>query len=59
MARLGLGGAIAGGRQYVSWIHERDFARAVEDLVACRKSSSAGLGPGAITDRSASLAAAL
>jgi uncharacterized protein (TIGR01777 family) len=147
MARLGLGGAIAGGRQYVSWIHERDFARAVEvlleredlegpvnlaspnplpqrdfmaglrraagrrahlpaaawmaevgafflrsdtelllksrrvvpgrllgggfafgfpewpgaaeDLVARRKSSSAGLGPGAITDRSASLAAAL
>ncbi|MGW0481806.1 TIGR01777 family oxidoreductase [Nonomuraea sp. NPDC003214] len=32
MARLGLGGAIAGGAQYVSWIHERDFARAVEFL---------------------------
>ncbi|MEU4575638.1 DUF1731 domain-containing protein [Nonomuraea sp. ATR24] len=35
MARLGLGGAIAGGAQYVSWIHERDFARAVEFLAGC------------------------
>ncbi|MDG4860334.1 TIGR01777 family oxidoreductase [Streptomyces sp. T-3] len=33
MARLGLGGPVAGGRQYVSWIHERDFVRAVEFLV--------------------------
>ncbi|MFI9387257.1 TIGR01777 family oxidoreductase [Kutzneria sp. NPDC052558] len=29
MARYGLGGAVAGGRQHVSWIHEQDFARAV------------------------------
>ena len=29
LARRGLGGPIAGGRQYVSWIHERDFVRAV------------------------------
>src|SRR5262249_24973452 len=29
-----LGGAIAGGRQYVSWIHDRDFARAVQFLLA-------------------------
>src|SRR6185369_6394310 len=28
------GGPIAGGRQWVSWIHERDFTRAVELLVA-------------------------
>jgi NAD dependent epimerase/dehydratase family enzyme len=34
IARLGLGGPIAGGRQWVSWIHERDFTRAVELLVA-------------------------
>ncbi|MFM9370664.1 TIGR01777 family oxidoreductase [Streptomyces sp. Da 82-17] len=33
MARLGLGGPVAGGRQYVSWIHDRDFVRAVEFLV--------------------------
>ncbi len=33
LARLGLGGAIAGGRQFVSWIHERDFVRAVEFLL--------------------------
>jgi uncharacterized protein (TIGR01777 family) len=29
LARLRLGGALAGGRQFVSWIHERDFVRAV------------------------------
>ncbi|GAA2517057.1 TIGR01777 family oxidoreductase [Streptomyces levis] len=34
MARLGLGGPVAGGAQYVSWIHDRDFGRAVEFLVA-------------------------
>jgi len=33
LARVGLGGPIAGGRQYVSWIHERDFVRAVEFLL--------------------------
>ncbi|SDK15980.1 epimerase [Streptomyces indicus] len=34
MARLGIGGPVAGGRQYVSWIHEHDFVRAVEFLIA-------------------------
>ncbi|WP_049570122.1 epimerase [Nonomuraea sp. SBT364] len=34
LARFGLGGPIAGGAQYVSWIHERDFVRAVEFLAA-------------------------
>jgi len=33
LARLGLGGPIAGGRQFVSWIHDRDFTRAVELLI--------------------------
>ena len=33
MARLGLGGPVAGGRQYVSWIHDRDFVRAVQFVV--------------------------
>jgi len=32
LVRLGLGGPIAGGAQYVSWIHDRDFVRAVEFL---------------------------
>ena len=27
LTRLSLGGAIAGGRQFVSWIHDRDFVR--------------------------------
>lgn len=29
LTRLGLGGAIAGGAQYISWIHDHDLARAV------------------------------
>jgi uncharacterized protein (TIGR01777 family) len=33
LTRVGLGGPIAGGRQFVSWIHERDFVRAVEFLI--------------------------
>lgn len=34
LVRLGLGGAQGSGRQYVSWIHETDFLRAIEFLVA-------------------------
>ncbi|MFC9097497.1 TIGR01777 family oxidoreductase [Streptomyces sp. NPDC057072] len=34
LARLGLGGPVAGGAQYVSWIHEEDFVGAVEFLIA-------------------------
>ncbi|GGN80115.1 NAD-dependent epimerase [Streptomyces albiflavescens] len=34
LARLGLGGPVAGGAQYVSWIHDADFVRAVEFLIA-------------------------
>jgi hypothetical protein len=33
LGRLGLGGSLAGGRQFVSWIHEEDFCRAVEWIV--------------------------
>jgi len=33
LTRLGLGGPIAGGRQYVSWIHDTDFVRAVALLI--------------------------
>ncbi len=33
LTRWGLGGAIAGGRQFISWIHEDDFCRAVEWLI--------------------------
>lgn len=34
MVRKGLGGAIAGGAQYVSWIHDADFVRAIDFLIA-------------------------
>jgi len=33
LARLGLGGALGGGDQFVSWIHERDFLRACRWLI--------------------------
>lgn len=33
LVRLGLGGRMGSGKQYVSWIHERDFCRAVEFLI--------------------------
>jgi NAD dependent epimerase/dehydratase family enzyme len=33
LVRFGLGGTQGNGRQYVSWIHEADFARAIEFLI--------------------------
>ena len=33
LTRRGLGGTIAGGRQWMSWIHGRDFVRAVSLLI--------------------------
>lgn len=34
LVRRGLGGTAGSGRQYVSWIHDTDFSRAVEFLIA-------------------------
>jgi hypothetical protein len=34
LVRFSLGGTQGNGRQFVSWVHERDFARAVEFLIA-------------------------
>jgi uncharacterized protein len=34
LVRFGVGGKLSSGRQFVSWIHELDFARAVEFLIA-------------------------
>src|SRR5207247_9726969 len=33
LTRWGLGGSIAGGHQFISWIHEEDFCRAVEWVI--------------------------
>jgi NAD dependent epimerase/dehydratase family enzyme len=34
LARLGLGGPVAGGGQYMSWIHGRDLVRSLDFLTA-------------------------
>jgi uncharacterized protein len=34
LVRFGMGGRMGSGQQYVSWIHETDFVRAVEFLIA-------------------------
>jgi NAD dependent epimerase/dehydratase family enzyme len=34
LVRAGLGGPVAGGRQFVSWIHDLDFTRAIDFLIA-------------------------
>jgi uncharacterized protein len=34
LVRFGLGGQLGSGQQYVSWIHETDFVRAIEFLMA-------------------------
>lgn len=41
MTRWGLGGAIGGGRQYVSWIHEADFSAAVRFVMKKKNLSGA------------------
>jgi uncharacterized protein (TIGR01777 family) len=33
LVRLGLGGKMAGGNQFVSWLHEEDFCRSIEWLI--------------------------
>jgi uncharacterized protein len=34
LVRFGLGGSVAGGRQYISWIHDDDFIAAIDWLIA-------------------------
>lgn len=53
LVRSGLGGAMGGGRQFVSWIHEHDFCRAVEWLIAHDELSGAinVAAPNPVTNR--------
>ena len=41
LVRFGLGGPVAGGRQYISWVHERDFIRSLYWLIAHEELSGA------------------
>ncbi len=41
LVRCGLGGRAGSGKQYVSWIHDRDFIRAIEWLIENEKLSGA------------------
>lgn len=41
LVRFGLGGPTADGDQYVSWIHDVDFVRAIEFLIARKELSGA------------------
>jgi len=34
LVRFGLGGTVGNGKQFVSWIHEKDFFRAIDHLIA-------------------------
>ena len=34
LTRRGMGGPVAGGKQYVSWIHVKDFVRAIEFVMS-------------------------
>ncbi len=43
MVRLGLGGTNGDGRQYVSWIHDGDFVRAVRFLIGSELSGPVNL----------------
>lgn len=43
LARLGLGGSVAGGRQYVSWIHDQDLVAAVSLLLSSEMEGAVNL----------------
>ena len=53
LVRKGMGGAMGGGRQYVAWIHQHDFCRAI-DWILTHPQFSGGVNvaaPNPITNR--------
>jgi len=52
LTRLGLGGTCGTGKQYVSWIHDRDFVAAIHHLIASDMDGAVNLAsPGPIPHR--------
>jgi uncharacterized protein len=52
LVRRGLGGAASDGKQYVSWIHDRDFVRAIQFLIDSDMSGPVNLAsPGPLPQR--------
>jgi uncharacterized protein (TIGR01777 family) len=53
LVRLGLGGSMGGGRQFVSWIHHEDFCGAVEWILEHPEMRGPVnvVGPGPLTNR--------
>ncbi len=53
LVKLGLGGTLAGGKQYVSWIHQEDFVRGIEWLLAHEEFNGAVnlVAPGPVTNQ--------
>jgi uncharacterized protein len=43
LTRVGLGGTMGSGRQYVSWIHAQDFVRAIHFLLESNLSGAVNL----------------
>lgn len=52
LTKLGLGGTMGNGRQYISWIHEADFCRAVQYLIDAPKEGAVNIcAPAPITNK--------
>jgi uncharacterized protein len=43
LAKYGLGGTMASGKQYISWVHEQDVCRAIEFVISSRLEGTVNL----------------